>query len=69
MTELFENIDQGLKDIADFFWLQAMKKETLVEKVSVLDTITQYYRTFGKPEEVEFLQFYFNMRMEMMKND
>ena len=69
MTEMFENISQDVKDVAEFSWNLATAKNSLPEILEVLDTVTSYYRTFGKPEEVEFLQFYFNMRMEMMKND
>jgi hypothetical protein len=32
-----------------------------------LDTVTNYYNTIGTQEEVEFLRFYFNMQMELMK--
>jgi len=41
-------------------------KNNPVEAADFLNEVTNYYREVGTPEEVEFLQFYFNMRMEMM---
>ena len=69
MTEIFSNISEDTRQIAEFFWDLSMTKHTLPEKVTVLDNITRIYSIFGTQEEVEFLQFYFRMRMEMMKND
>lgn len=69
MTEIFANISEDTREIAELFWNLSISKPTLQEKVSVLDNITRIYSIFGTQEEVEFLQFYFRMRMEMMKND
>lgn len=67
MTELFTNISDEVKQVAEFTWQMAMAKNSLMETAELLDTVTNYYRIFGTPDEVEFLRFYFNMKMEMMK--
>jgi hypothetical protein len=67
MTEIFTDISEDIKNYADFTWTLAMSKNSLDEAVEILNNFTNFYRTFGTPKEVEFLQFYFNMRMEMMK--
>lgn len=67
MTELFTNISDEVKQVAEFTWQMAMAKNSLMETAELLDTVTNYYRIFGTPDEVEFLRFYFSMKMEMMK--
>ena len=67
MTEIFENISDEVKKYAEFTWALAISKNTVEKAAEILNNFTNFYRTFGTPEEVEFLQFYFNMRMEMMK--
>lgn len=69
MTEIFENISDELRKTAELFWNLALSKETLADTVDTLNYITNIYRDHGTPEEVEFLQFYFRMKMEMIKND
>ena len=69
MVEIFTKVNDSTKQMAEFFWDLSMAKKTLSEKIKVLDNITRIYRIFGTPEEVEYLQFYFRTRMEMMKND
>lgn len=67
MTELFTDISDEVKELAEFSWQMAIAKNSIIETAELLDTVTNYYRIFGTPQEVEFLRFYFSMKMEMMK--
>ena len=39
----------------------------IIPDARFLNTVTEYYRNLYSEEEIEFLQFYFQMKMEMMK--
>ena len=67
MTELFENINPEVKEYARAAWSLAMSLKTPIEAANFLDAVTNYYNIIGTSEEVEFLRFYFNTQMEMMK--
>ena len=67
MLELFEHIRQEVKDTAEGAWNLTISQHTPAEAAKLLNTIVQYYSLIWTKEEVEFLQFYFQMKMEMMK--
>ena len=67
MTEIFENISNDTKKIAKTSWNLAMAQKDPVKAANLLNTVTEYYKNILSEEEVEFLQFYFRMQMEMMK--
>ena len=67
MTELFKNISANVKAYAKAAWTLAMAQKDPAKAADFLNTVTNYYNTIGTQEEVEFLRFYFNMQMEMMK--
>ena len=67
MTELFTNISQEKKDLAASAWDIAIAQNTPAEAAEVLNNIVEYYRLMWTEEEIEFLQFYFNMQMEAKK--
>ena len=67
MTEIYENVSDNAKQIADFAWQIAIVLKDPVKAANFLNSVTEYYRNSLTEEEVEFLQFYFNMKMEMMK--
>ena len=67
MTEIFANIKKEVKDTAEFVWIIASQQHTPQEAAKLLNNVTNYYMKFGTPEEVDFLRFYFNMKMEMME--
>ena len=69
MTELYENISDELRSIAQTAWDIAVAQKTPMEAAEFLNTVTNYYNNTLTEEEVEFLQFYFQLRMEMMKNE
>lgn len=66
MTEIFTDIKKEVKDIAAFSWAIAIRQKTPQEAADFLNNVINYYLTFGTPEEVDFLRFYFTMQMEMM---
>ena len=67
MMELYTNIKQEIKDTAESIWNIAMSYNDPLQIANFLNTIIEYYKHIYTEEEVEFLQFYFQMRMEMMK--
>ena len=67
MIELFDNIRQEVKDTAETAWTLTMAQKNPIEASKLLNQITEYYKLIWTEEEVEFLQFYFQMKMEMMK--
>lgn len=69
MTEIFENIRQEVKETARIAWNLAVKYTDPSKAAEFLNTVTNYYKNLYTEEEIEFLQFYFKMQMEMMKYD
>ncbi len=67
MTELYKNVRDEVKSVADFAWKVALAQDNPVDAANFLNNVTNYYKHFYTEEEIEFLQFYFNMKMEMMK--
>ena len=68
MTELFDHIRQEVKDTAAGAWDLTISQHTPVEAAKLLNSVVEYYKLIWTEEEVEFLQFYFQMKiMEMMK--
>ena len=69
MQELFNNVRQEVKDTAESAWNLAIAQHGPVRAADFLDNVTNYYRNIYTDEEIEFLQFYFKMKVEMMKDD
>ncbi len=67
MQEIYKDIRDSVKQVADFAWNVAVAQPNPMDAANFLDNVTRYYKNFLTDEEVEFLQFYFNMKMEMMK--
>lgn len=67
MTELYPNISEELRSAAEMAWNVATLKEDPIDAANFLNNVTNYYANTLTDEEIEFLQFYFNLRMEMMK--
>lgn len=67
MTELFPDIPQQIRDYAAFIWEQAKQRESPIEAVKLLESTTKIFEDSGLKEEADFLRFYFNLQMEMMK--
>lgn len=67
MQEIFENISDELKKKAEMIWLFTISQKTPIEAANFLNTVINYYETILNEEEMNFLRFYFNMQLEMMK--
>lgn len=67
MTEIFKNVSEEAKDYARSAWRLAMLQNNVVSAAKFLNSATEYAKYTLTEEEVEFLQFYFHMQMEMMK--
>jgi len=66
MTELFPNIDQETRDraklVADFAFMQN-------DAMSAVKILTEYANTCIDEEEQAFVDFYFNMRFEELREN
>jgi len=69
MIEIFTNISDEIKNTADIIWRITLAQKNPVSAVSFLNNIIKYYNNKLTEEEINFLQFYIQMQMEMMKND
>ena len=67
MTELYPNISDEVKEIAQTAWRIALAQKNPLDAAGFLNNVTNYYSNTLTQEEIEFLQFYFNIQMEMMK--
>ena len=69
MTELFSNISDEVKRIAEFTWNVASAQSNPVIASKFLDGATNYLATVYNEEEMNFIRFYFNMKMETNKDE
>ena len=67
MIEIFTNISEEVKDTAEMAWQLALSHEKPIDAAEFLNIVTEYYKKTYSEEEIEFLQFYFQMKLEMMK--
>ena len=67
MIELFTNVSDEAKEIAELSWQIASIQKNPLEAANFLANATLYYSNILTEEEVDFLRFYFNMKLEMMK--
>lgn len=67
MTEIYANISEQVRELAKLAWKIAMMHTNPINSAKFLNTVTEYYRNILTDEEIEFLQFYFQTQMEMMK--
>lgn len=65
MTEIFENISDDVKNKAEIIWQIATAQPDALAAAEYLHGMTEYFKNKWTEEEVDFLRFYFNMRMEM----
>jgi hypothetical protein len=66
MYELFPNIPEAARKNAEFMFDMALRQKNLLSTIKVLN---EYTNTCASDEEKEFVEFYFNMRMEQMLNE
>ena len=67
MIEIFKDISNETREIAEQAWNIVMTQESPINAAEFLNSVVEYYRNVLSEEDIEFLQFYFNMKMEMMK--
>ena len=67
MQEIFENVSDTTKELAETAWKLALSQKDPMRAAKFLNNVIGYYQHVLSEEEIEFLQFYFNMKMEMMK--
>ena len=67
MDEIFKNVRQEVKEMAEISWKIALAQPSPAAAATFLDNVTNFYETYYTEEEVDFLRFYFHMQMEMMK--
>ena len=65
MTEIFENISDDVKNKAEVIWRIAIAQPDALAAAEYLHGMTEYFKNKWTEEEVDFLRFYFNMKMEM----
>jgi hypothetical protein len=69
MTEIFDKISNGVKETAKVAMRLALAQKNPADAATFLQNTIDYYSHLYTEEEIEFLQFYFKMQMEMMKNE
>lgn len=69
MTEIYANVRDDVKKIGEFAWKVALAQKNPIDASEFLNNVTNYYKHYYTEEEIEFLRFYFNMKMEMIKNE
>lgn len=66
MTELFTNIPESVKQNAEFMFNMAIKQPYAANAAKMLN---EYTNSCFNEEEKEFVQFYFNLRLEQLQNE
>ena len=66
MTELFPDISQQMRDYAALVWEQA-KQMSPEGATKLMNATTEAFDNEGLENKADFLRFYFNLQMEMMK--
>ena len=67
MTEIFQDVRKEVKDTAKIMWEMALTSKNPILAATFLNNLITEYAKIWTEEEVEFLRFYFEMQMEMMK--
>ena len=65
MTEIFTDIPQAVKDQAKFWADIAFKQNSVFDAAEMM---ASYAKTCSNEEEKKFVDFYFTMRLEELKN-
>ena len=66
MEEIFKNVRQEVKETADMALNIALKQNNPAAAAEFLNTVTNFYKHLYTEEEIDFLRFYFNLKLEMM---
>ena len=68
MEELYPNISKEIRDEVAMAWRVARTMQPL-ESANFINTYTNYFATHHTEEETDFVRFYFNLQLEMIKNE
>ena len=66
MIELFSNIPQRIREQSEFWVNLALKQSNLADGIKM---IYDYTNSCLNEEEKDFIDFYFNLKMEQLKNE
>lgn len=64
MIEIFTNISPATKSLAETIWNLALTQKSSADAANFLNDTTNYYKHQLTEEEINFLQVYFNTKME-----
>ena len=65
MVELFSDIPQEVRDRAKFWVDMSLRQNTLIQAAKM---IREYMNSCVNEEEADYVDFYFNVRMEELLN-
>lgn len=65
MIEIYADIPQKTRDQAKFWVDMALRQKDLFEGIRM---VSEYARSCESEEEKEFVDFYFKLRLEALKN-
>lgn len=66
MKEIFANISDTTKQQAAFMFEMFLRQKNIPKSIEML---SNYVNTTSNEEEKQFLDFYFNMRLEELRNE
>lgn len=67
MTEIYANVRDRLKDDLEAAWSLVLQQKDPISAVDFLNKATEYLTTTCiSEEEVDFIRFYFNLKMAEM---
>ena len=69
MIEIFANISDEVKQLAEFLWNNALSRENPIVAGEFLSSSVKLLENSLSEEEIEFIDFYIKMQMEKMKDE
>lgn len=67
MTQVFENISDEVRRVADAIWTIALSQRNSVQAAEFIDTAMRYLASVYTSDELKFIDFY--IRLQMEKNE
>ena len=67
MIEIYQNIKDEVKDVAQTAWNICIAQSNPAAAAEFLNNTMNYYRNIYTEEEMEFMQFFINWHIELMK--
>lgn len=65
MIELYSNISNKVKSLAETLWLIATSNSDPIRAAEFLSNAISYYEHILTEEEINFIRFYINIKLEM----